>query len=68
MRRYSRLVTVLHMCSFLVFLYSWSMLVPMFVALWFHEQEFDTFLLTFVLTCGVGLVGWLPGREHYPGA
>lgn len=59
MQKNSRLLTVLHLCSFLVLLYSLSMPLPVFVGLIFDEADLSAFLITFVLAFLVGLVGCL---------
>ena len=58
MQKSSRLVTVLHLSSFLVLIYSFSMLVPVFVGLVFGEQQLRAFLATFAFAFVTGLVGW----------
>src|SRR3989338_5131997 len=59
MPKNSRLLTVLHLCSFLVFIYSLSMLVPVLVGLFYGEQVLSAFLITFGVGVLAGLAGWL---------
>lgn len=59
MPKNSRLLTVLHLCSFLVFLYSLSMLVPVLVGLFYGERALSAFLITFGVGLVAGLAGWL---------
>lgn len=59
MRVYSRFVTVLHLCSFLVLLYSFTMLVPIVMCLAFGEADLTSFLISFFIAFSVGGVGWL---------
>lgn len=58
MEKNARLITVLHLCSFLLWLYSPTMLVPLFVGLFYHEQELTAYFSAFVLAFALGLVGW----------
>ena len=59
MPKNSRLLTVLHLCSFLVFLYSLSMLVPVLVGLFYGERALSAFLITFGVAAVAGLAGWM---------
>jgi trk system potassium uptake protein TrkH len=59
----SRLVTILHLCSFLVLLYSLSMIVPVFVGLLFDEEFLTSFLLTFLVASTFGALGWLATNQ-----
>lgn len=63
MRKSSRLVTILHLCSFLVLLYSLSMLVPMVIGLLFEEQQLKSFLITFLIALSIGTLGLLSTRQ-----
>lgn len=57
--RVSRFATVLNLCSFLVLIYSVTMLVPVFVGLIYHEHDLSAFIETFIATFLVGAVGLL---------
>ena len=60
MTKRSRLFTVLHLCSFLVFLYSLTLPIPALVGYLYNEHEFMSFIDSFVLGCSTGLIGlWL---------
>jgi trk system potassium uptake protein TrkH len=59
MRKNQRLFTVLHLCSFLVFLYSLTMLVPVLVGLLYEETDISAFLITFAVTLVLGSAGYL---------
>ena len=59
MQKNSSLLTVLHLCSFLVLLYSLSMLVPAFVGLLYGEADVISFFITFGVTLVTGLAGWM---------
>lgn len=52
-------MTVFHLCSFLVFLYSLSMLMPVLVGLLFGEDDVSSFLITFAASFSVSAIGWL---------
>lgn len=58
MEKSSRLETILHLCSFLVLLYSLSMIVPIFIGLLFGEGFLTSFLFTFLVAFALGVVGW----------
>ncbi|MXC98285.1 potassium transporter TrkG, partial [Escherichia coli] len=45
----SHVRVVTHMCGFLVWLYSLSMLPPMVVALFYKEKSLFVFFITFVI-------------------
>lgn len=61
----SQLRVVLHLCGFLVLLYSLSMLPPMVIALLHKERTYFAFLTTFLtfFSLGVNLAGD-PSRWH----
>lgn len=63
MRTNSRLLTVLHLCSFLVLLYSLSMLMPVAVGLWYDEANLAAFWITLVTGFFLGAAGWLFTRK-----
>ncbi|KMJ46267.1 TrkH family potassium uptake protein [Xenorhabdus khoisanae] len=52
-----------HLCSFLVLLYSLSMLLPIFVALFYKEKSVFAFFETFVIGLTVGGAGWYFTRK-----
>lgn len=55
----SHLRVVTHMCGFLVWLYSLSMLPPMLIALIYKERSFFVFLETFLVFLALeALHGW----------
>ncbi|MBJ7554356.1 potassium transporter [Marinomonas spartinae] len=54
----SRFSTILHLCSFLVLLYSLSMLVPILISFIYGENELHAFLITFAIAFSIGLIGW----------
>ncbi len=56
-------MTVLHLCSFLVMLYSLSMIAPVLVGLIFGEHYFFGFGLTFLVAFVVGVLGWQATRR-----
>ncbi len=58
MEKSSRLDTILHLCSFLSIIYSFSMLIPISVGLIFDENNFTPFLLTFLISFSCGFAGW----------
>lgn len=58
MQKNSRALTVLHLSSFLVLIYSLSMLVPLLVGLIYREENVHAFAITFLLAFSLGLVGW----------
>lgn len=58
MATHSRLITVLHLCSFLVLLYSLSMLFPILVGLYFHEDDLSSFAITLATAMIIGGIGW----------
>ncbi len=54
----SQMRVVIHLCGFLVFLYSFSMLPPMLIALFSKEHSWFAFFTTFVTFFCVGLAAW----------
>ncbi|MBB6773308.1 hypothetical protein HEO20_024220, partial [Escherichia coli] len=50
----SHVRVVTHMCGFLVWLYSLSMLPPMVVALFYKEKSLFVFFITFVIFFCIG--------------
>lgn len=44
----------------LLMIFSVTLLVPIAVSLWFHDDNYLTFLLAFLLTFSAGVVIWLP--------
>jgi hypothetical protein len=54
----SQLRVVLHLCGFLVCLYSLSMLPPMVIALLNKERSYFTFLITFLAFFTLGGLTW----------
>nr|WP_245729730.1 TrkH family potassium uptake protein [Pseudomonas benzenivorans] len=62
MQRSPRHTTILHLCSFLVVLYSLSMPIPIVIGLIFGEKNLTSFLATFVVAFSVGMAGWMGTR------
>ncbi|WP_027329807.1 TrkH family potassium uptake protein [Marinimicrobium agarilyticum] len=58
--------TIARVLGVLLMLFSLTLLVPISVSLWFHDQNYLTFLIGFVLTFGAGVGIWFPvrGRRH----
>jgi len=54
---------VTHLCGFLVFLYSFSMLPPMLVALLNREQSWFAFFTTFLTFFFLGMGAWLATKR-----
>ncbi|MDC9596342.1 TrkH family potassium uptake protein [Xenorhabdus anantnagensis] len=52
-----------HLCSFLVLLYSLSMLLPIFVALFYKEKNVFAFFDTFIIGLVTGGIGWYFTRK-----
>ncbi|WP_242443102.1 potassium transporter TrkG [Pseudomonas sp. LFM046] len=59
MQKSSRLNTILHLCSFLVVLYSLSMPVPAVIGLTFGEKQLTSFFATFAISFSIGMAGWI---------
>lgn len=59
----SQFHVVIHLCGFLVMLYSFSMLPPMLVALFNKERSFFIFLITFATFFSLGGGAWLPTKR-----
>lgn len=49
----------------LLVLFSTTHLPPAVVALIYNDHNVDTFLLSFIATCGLGFIGWLPVRRYH---
>ncbi|WP_347329822.1 TrkH family potassium uptake protein [Marinimicrobium locisalis] len=58
--------TIARVLGVLLMLFSLTLLVPISVSLWFHDQNYLTFLIGFILTFGAGVGIWFPvrGRRH----
>ncbi|MCS2171803.1 TrkH family potassium uptake protein [Scandinavium sp. TWS1a] len=54
----TRIKVVIHLCAFLVVLYSLTMLPPMLLALVDKERSLFAFLSTFAIFFPAGLIGW----------
>ncbi|PHM37688.1 TrkH family potassium uptake protein [Xenorhabdus innexi] len=63
MVRKNQLLIVGHLCSSLVLLYSLSMLLPTFVALFYKEKSVFAFLETFIIGLILGGIGWYFTRK-----
>ena len=44
----------------LLMLFSLTMVPPIFVSLWYHDQTFSGFILAFSITFATGMAAWLP--------
>ncbi|MHC5175413.1 TrkH family potassium uptake protein [Serratia rhizosphaerae] len=58
-----QLVIVVHLCSFLVVLYSLSMIPPLLMALLYKEKSIFSFFYTLVIAASVGGLGWFSSRQ-----
>ena len=59
----SHVRVVTHMCGFLVWLYSLSMLPPMVVALFYKEKSLFVFFITFVIFFCIGGGAWYTTKK-----
>ncbi|MBV1788435.1 potassium transporter [Marinobacterium sp. D7] len=59
----ARLATIIHLCSFLVLLYSLSMFGPILMGLVFVEADLSSFIITLAGSSTIGLAGWLSTRN-----
>ncbi|MGR9107958.1 MAG: TrkH family potassium uptake protein [Gammaproteobacteria bacterium] len=59
----SRLTTIFHLCSFLVILYSFSMLTPILVGMAYEEKDTSSFLIAFSTALFAGVIGWFSTRR-----
>lgn len=53
------MLTVLHLCSILMLLYSLSMLFPVLIGLYYRESDLSSFITTFVTSMALGCLAWL---------
>ncbi|MGD8206093.1 TrkH family potassium uptake protein [Pantoea sp. FN0305] len=60
---FSQVRVVIHLCGFLVFLYSFSMLPPMLVALFSKERSWFAFFTTFFTFFTLGGGAWLATKR-----
>lgn len=60
---FNRIRVVTHLCGFLVFLYSFSMLPPMLIALFNKERSYFAFLATFLTFFTLGGGAWLATKR-----
>lgn len=59
-----RIVSILRLCSVLIIIYSFSMMMPIAVALYYNEREMVAFLLTFCAALITGLCGLFATRSR----
>lgn len=59
----NRIRIVIHLCGFLVLLYSLSMLPPMFIALFSKERSYLAFFITFLFFFTLGSGAWYATRS-----
>lgn len=64
MQKYQRITTVFHLCSFLVLLFSLTMLVPALVGWIYDEKDISSFLITFAITLTLGLGGFMRTQKR----
>ncbi|WP_288129217.1 TrkH family potassium uptake protein [Microbulbifer sp.] len=64
MKKYQPVTTVLHQLSFLVLLFSLTMLVPTAVGWWYDESDVSSFLITFAITLLFGLTGFMTTQQR----
>ncbi|WOX37843.1 hypothetical protein R3983_13020, partial [Serratia marcescens] len=58
-----QILVVIHLCSFLVLLYSLSMIPPLLMGLLYKEKSAFSFFYTLVLAATLGGLGWLGTRQ-----
>ncbi|MEI8632717.1 potassium transporter TrkG [Vibrio sp. PP-XX7] len=58
LKTHSRVSTILHLCSFLIIIYSLTMLVPIGVAWLYRDGYITPFFTTFGVSFLIGLTGW----------
>lgn len=56
--------TIARMLGILLMLFSFSMLPPLAVSMWFHDGQFQTFADAFLITMGAGFLVWLPFQKQ----
>ncbi len=56
---------VLRVLGILLMIFSISMLPPIFVSFWYHDQAVWSFIVGFFVTLLTGAAIWLPYREHF---
>ncbi len=54
----SRFNTVFHICSFLVVIYSITMLIPVAVSWYYRDGYVSPFMITFAVSLTIGMLGW----------
>jgi len=55
--------TIFRVLGLLLMLFSLSMLPPMGIELWFHDQDLSPYLIGFIATLSTGFFLWLPFRN-----
>jgi len=55
---------IFRILGLLLMVFSLSMLPPILVAFGYHERVWHTFILSFALTLGTGIILWLPFRHN----
>ncbi|WP_273867504.1 TrkH family potassium uptake protein [Serratia odorifera] len=58
-----QILIVVHLCSFLVVLYSLSMIPPLLMALLYKEKSVFSFFYTLVIVGALGGLGWFSSRQ-----
>lgn len=56
----ARAITVLQILSALTLIFSITMLPPIFMELYFQDGELLPYLITFLVSIGIGILGWVP--------
>ncbi|MGD2118147.1 MAG: TrkH family potassium uptake protein [Chromatiales bacterium] len=59
-----RLLAVQRILGLLLMLFSSTLLPPVLVSLWYRDGAHLAFITAFLLTLAIGLVAWLPVRNH----
>lgn len=63
MVRTKQILVVIHLCSFLVLLYSLSMIPPLLMGLLYKEKSAFSFFYTLVVAATLGGLGWFSTRQ-----
>ncbi|MFI8418041.1 TrkH family potassium uptake protein [Serratia sp. NPDC078593] len=58
-----QILIVVHLCSFLVVLYSLSMIPPLLMALLYKEKSVFSFFYTLVIAGSIGGLGWFSSKQ-----
>lgn len=59
-----RLLAIQRILGLLLMVFSTTLLPPALLSLWYVDGAFHAFITAFFITFAVGVIGWIPARNH----